>query len=284
MGERRRRGGCGALALIWRGFGSGGRGRGGGRVSFPFPFSRCRLALGLLTIRAVHDFLLHPDDFHLAQECLEGKTSALAYLQDVYREPLLAFLQGSGALPHEAREIVNELWSDCIAPQTGTTPKLARYNGACALRTFLNTITLNTLLTRRRREKRWHDLVSEDVADGATEDPGMAREARAAGDAPVEAPLLEIMREAIEAAFMACPAEDFVLLQLAHADDLHVLELAKMFDRTKSTLSRDVQRAGEEIAEATIQYVKAADPWLELKWEDFVELCGSASPACFGVE
>ena len=251
--------------------------------SFP-PLCRCRLALGLLTIPPVHDALLHPDDFHLAQECLEGKTSALAYLQDVYREPLLAFLQGSGALPPEAREIVNELWSDCIAPQTDTMPKLARYNGGCALRTFFNTITLNTLLTRRRRENRWNHLVSVEAAEAETEEIGTAPAARADDREPAEAPLLEIMREAIQAAFMACPAEDFVLLQLAHSDDLHVVELAQIFDCGIASVSRHVAKAGQGIAEATIQYVKAADPWLELKWEDFVELCGSASPACFGVE
>jgi len=232
----------------------------------------------------VHDALTHPDDFHLSQECLAEKTSALTHLQETYREPLLAFLQGSGAPPQEAAEIVNELWSDCIAPQTETVPKLARYNGNCALRTFLNTITLNTLITRRRREKRWIHLVSDDVADGETDAAAPAHGVPTGGDEPAEAPLLEIMREAIQAAFMACPAEDFVLLQLTHADGLHVVELAKMFDCGIASISRNIAKAAQEIAEATIQYIKATDPWLELKWEDFIELCRSASPACFGVE
>ena len=274
------------MTLIWRGFGKGG-GAAVGAVAPPCPprsLSRCRLALRLLTIRSVHDALPYPDDFHLAQECLEGKTSALAHLQENYREPLLAFLQGSGALPHEAGEIVTELWSDCIAPQTGMVPKLARYNGACALRTFLNTITLNTLLTRRRKDRRWDHLLTAQNTGNETGPAVTAATAPAEDAEPVEPPLLAIMREAIQAAFMACPAEDFVLLQLAHMDDLHVMELANMFGSTKSTVSRDVERAGREIAEATIQYIKATDPWLELKWEDFVELCGTASPACFGVE
>jgi len=242
------------------------------------------LPLPLSTIRAVHDALPHPDDFHFAQECLEGKTLALIHLQETYREPLLAFLQSSGAQPHEAREIVTELWSDCVAPQTGTAPKLARYNGACALRTFLSGVSLNTLLTRRRREKRWSNLVSDGAGDGETDGGVTAHQAPSDGHGKGETPLLEIMRDAIQAAFMACPAEDFVLLQLAHADDLHVMELARMFDRPKSTLSRDVQRAGQGIAEATIRHIKATDPWLELKWDDFLDLCRSASPACFGVE
>ncbi len=276
------------LTLVWFGFGKKG-GAAVGAVAPPYlPSFSLSSPRGLLTIPTVHPALPHPDDFHLALECLEGKASALVHLQETFREPLLAFLQGAGALPHEAGEIVTELWSDCIAPQTGSAPKLARYNGMCALKTFLCTITLNTLFTRRRRERRWSRLVTGNAAEGKAEpEPlGMAREIETPDDGGrhAEAPLLEIMREAIQAAFMACPAEDFVLLQLAHADDLHVMELAKMFGRTKSALSRDMQRAGEGIAGATLQYIKATDPWLQLQWEDFLDLCRSASPACFGVE
>ena len=223
----------------------------------------------------------HTDDFHLVQECLEGKTSALAHLQAAYREPLLAFLQGSGAPPHLAGEIVAELWSDCVASQNGTVPKLARYNGACALSTFLNTITLNALVSRQRRGQRWTAIMADgEPSAGDGEDSGWV----AGAAEPAEVPLLQLMREAIEAAFLACPAEDFVLLQLAHTDGLHVVELAKMFGYSTATVTRNVGRAGREIAEATMQYIKATDPWLELKWEDFLALCGTASPACFGVE
>ena len=153
---------------------SGGwRGRGGGCASLQAQLFRCRLALSLLTIRAVHAALTHPDDFHLVQECLEGKTSALTHLQAAYREPLLAFLQGSGASPPMAGEIVVELRSDCIASQTGTVPKLARYNGTCALSTFLNTIPLNALLTRRRRGQRWTAIMTDgEPTAGSVTDTG----------------------------------------------------------------------------------------------------------------
>ncbi len=229
----------------------------------------------------MQDAQSHTDDFHLVQECLEGKTSALAHLQKAYREPLLAFLQGSGAPPPLAGEIVAELWSDCVASQNGTGPKLARYNGMCALSTFLNTITLNALVSRQRRGQRWSNVV---IAGDPAGPDGDGADLVANPTDPAEVPLLQLMREAIEAAFLACPAEDFVLLQLTHTDGLHVVELAKMFGCGIATISRNVERAGREIAEATMQYVKASDPWLELKWEDFIALCGTASPACFGVE
>ena len=270
------------LTLIWLGFGRGGAAVGAAASPSFSQLSRCRLALRLLTIRAVHDALPQPDDFHLAQECIEGKTSALAHLQETYREPLLAFLQGAGARPHEAGEIIAELWSDCVVSQTDTAPKLARYSGTCALKTFLNAITLNVLLHRRRREKRTAEPFSDEQAVEGMDTGNSDAPANPAKG--VDESLLELMREAVQAAFMACPAEDFVLLQLAHLDGLHVVELAKMFDCGIASISRNVAKAGQEIAGATIHYVKATDPWLELKWEDFIELCGSASPACFGVE
>lgn len=168
-----------------------------------------------------------------------------------------------------------------MASQTGAAPKLSRYNGNCAVKTFLSAVTLNVLLHRRRREKRAAEPLPDEPVEGmdaanfhGPADPSIA----------VEEPLLKLMREAIQTAFMACPAEDFVLLQLAHMDGLHVVELAKMFDCGIASVSRDVRRAGGEIAGATMQYIKANDPWLELEWGDFLDLCRTASPACFGVE
>ena len=95
---------------------------------------------------------------------------------------------------------------------------------------------------------------------------------------------MEIMRGAVEAAFRECDAEDFLLVQLAHANGLLGRELARMFACSEAKISRDLERAKRKIAAATMGYVRAQDPWLELQWEDFVELCRVVSPACFGVE
>ena len=92
------------------------------------------------------------------------------------------------------------------------------------------------------------------------------------------------MRTAVESAFLNCDAEDFVLLQLAHCDELKLRELAVMFRCDNGTISRRLERAQQGINAATMARVKARDPWLELRWEDFVELCHSASPAFFDEE
>lgn len=226
----------------------------------------------------------HDDDFHLAQECLEGKLSALEHLQKSQREPLLAFLQSCGGKPSEAEEIVTELWADCVTSRNGTRPKLARYDGTCALKTFLSRVTLNVLLTRRRKETRRNELVPPALTpDGAAADGEDAADPGAADEAP-EAPLLELMRSAVQAAFASCPAQDFVLLLLAHRDGLRAPELAKMFGCCRGTIDSHVKDAGRGIKKVALRSIKARDPWLELQWSDFVELCRTASPACFGME
>ena len=239
------------------------------RISVEKRTSRC-------TVRGVSSREQHLPDFHLAERCIEHDATALALLQSTYGGPVRAYLVNAGASSDEARETVQCLWGDLLTPTANGRARLLNYDGSCKLLTWLNSVALNALLTRKRVDGRRQRRFPSSEEGGQIETPD--------DDPPVETPLLELLRDAVQFAFGNCPAEDFVLLQLAHADDLHVMELAKMFGRTKSALSRDMQRAGEGIAGATLQYIKATDPWLQLQWEDFLDLCRSASPACFGVE
>jgi DNA-directed RNA polymerase specialized sigma24 family protein len=137
----------------------------------------------------------------------------------------------------------------------------------------------------KRRQNRVRQVI---IDDRPLEDAVVANDATSPssdeGRGPAEAPLLEIMRGAVEAAFRECDAEDFVLMQLAHANGLLGRELAQIFSCSEAKISRTLERARKKIAETTMNHIRGQDPWLELQWEDFVELCRVASPACFGME
>ena len=231
------------------------------------------------------DALPFPDDFVLAQKCLDADPMAVRRLQETYRTPLLNYLVHAGALIEEARELVEELWADCLAERPERRPRLATYAGTSPLQGWLKAVALNSLLQAKRSEKR----VRKVILDGPPPEVGddsETSEAEAAADRhdSTEPPLLEIMRDSVQAAFRECDPEEFVLVQLAHTNGLRGRELARLFSCSDSKVRRSLETAREKIAAATLRHVRARDPWLELKWDDFVELCRVVSPASFGVE
>ena len=230
----------------------------------------------------------HLSDFHLCLECLDRKESAIVLLQQQFGPETLAYLIGAGGLPDEATEIVNSLWADLLTPVGDRPASLHRYDASCALQTWLNTVALNKLLTRKRTEQRWQRIISPDVSshevDGENDTRERATVTHVESDPAAfrEAPLIEIMQAAVEAAFLSCDPEDFVLLQLKHCDGLRGVELGKMFGCDESVISRRIDRAQDRIAAMTLEKIRETDPWLDLQWADFMDLCRTATPACFG--
>ncbi len=219
----------------------------------------------------------HHADLLFAQRCLKGDTSSLRDLQSTYARGIVTYLLSVGATSEEASGVVESLWGDLMGAANSEFPRFARYDGKSALQTWLNTVAFNGLLTFKRVEKRRarRFLGSEDLAD--IEDFVFAPD-------DIEAPLLLLIREAIEFAFAACPAEGFVMLHLEHIDRLDRDELSLLFGRSASTISRTLDAAREDVSQAALVFIRERDPWLELRWEDFVDLCRNATPKCFGLE
>ncbi len=173
-------------------------------------------------------------------------------------------------------------------PDESRQPRLALYEGRSSLVTWLNTVALNIFMDRKRRDER-ERLLMQPTAEEAPDSDEDEKAGRATpiGASPKECddpPLLDLMRRAIETAFQACAPEDFVLLQLSHCDGLRGLELAVMFRCHPSQITRRLASAQEGIATSVMQYVRQSDPWLDLRWEDFIELCSASTPTCFGLD
>ncbi len=56
-----------------------------------------------------------------------------------------------------------------------------------------------------------------------------------------------------------------------------------MFRCDTSTISRRLERASEGISRVALRHIEETDPYLFLKWDDFMELCRSGSPAYYEV-
>lgn len=226
-------------------------------------------------------------DLHLCQECLAGDATALGLLRGKIRNATVAYLITRGAEQKEVSDVVGSLWADLLAPRADRPPRLSCYRGAAALQTWLNTVALNNLLTHKRLEKQWQDLAPARLGASPGEgDDEISPLWSAAPEAssPEDILLIQIFQEAIETAFRLCAPEDFVLLQLKHLDGLLGAELGVMFHCDDSGISRRLEKAERQIRKAALQYIRETDPWLELKWPDFIELCRAATPACFGLD
>jgi DNA-directed RNA polymerase specialized sigma24 family protein len=215
----------------------------------------------------------HAIDFELAQKCLENDPKAIEELQETYSTPLVNYLKHRGATIEEAREVVSDLWGDCVMPRPERKPRLATYSGNAPLQAWLKVVALNSLLQRKRTPTPPSRPIDEEPIPAP---PGP--------ESRMEAPLVQLMKEAVQRAFQECEPEGFVLVQLAHTNGLRGWELARMFACSEAKISRTLESTRRTIEATTIRYIKAHDPWLEIRWEDFLELCRVAGPECFGVE
>jgi DNA-directed RNA polymerase specialized sigma24 family protein len=212
--------------------------------------------------------MTHSDDILLAQRCLDGAADAISSLHEEFGAQLIAFLIASGGSEAEARDIVRSLWTDCSVGSGKRLPRFWKYHGQCALILWLKAVALNELIDQKRRAAR-HCELSEGALAGATGRDGGAGNARAFWDAP----LFEIMREAILSALAKCPPQEMVMLQLVHINGLTQRELTRLWGWHESKISRALDAAMEAIASNTLHAVRRFDPWLDLAWPDLVDLC-----------
>jgi transcriptional regulator len=70
-----------------------------------------------------------------------------------------------------------------------------------------------------------------------------------------------------------------VLLRLVYLEGLTQREIAAVWSIDETKLSRLLRRAMETIATETTAYVRRRDPYLQLTWQDLIELCESSVDA-----
>ena len=229
----------------------------------------------------------HLEDFQLVQLAIDGDRHALQRLVAYFQAPLIKFLMHRGAAEQEAEEIAGEMWADCLAAGPTGSPRLASYDGNCQLSSWLNTVAVNRLISIKRKQARLSRLGFESINKPVNDDGGAATlESTIAGqrDLDSELPLIELLKEAIEAGFAACTPEQFVLIRLACADRLRFADLGRMWGCNPGTISRRLDEAKSLVERTALQYIRQADPWIELEWADFAQLCRSTSLGALGFD
>jgi RNA polymerase sigma factor (sigma-70 family) len=202
-------------------------------------------------------------DVDVVQQCLEGNDEAVSELKKRLTPFLSRVLASYGASKDEIDEILAQLWGDCL---TGPRPLFHVFNGKSALKSWLTAISVNRWISLKRREAQ-HARAMQHLAIDA-EQPGKST-------SQPDSAIIEILGPALRRAFAACEVEELILLQLVHVYGVTQREIASLWKWHESRVSRHIKRAEERIAQLTLQAVKETDPYLELRWTDFVELCRS---------
>jgi RNA polymerase sigma factor (sigma-70 family) len=211
------------------------------------------------------------DESELARKCRQGDVTALSHLREGYHADLTHILLSRGATPTETDDLVADLWADCIPGGDDQVSLLEKFSGNCSLRSWLATVLTRRWIDLKRKQSRRPE-VSHATGDGDSQDDIFQR-LPAPGSSNSESVLVELLQESLKAAFARCPAEAMVLLRLRYLHGVSQRELARMLGCHETKISRTLSAAMEEIEKATLREINRRDPWLQIEWQDLLEMC-----------
>jgi RNA polymerase sigma factor (sigma-70 family) len=220
----------------------------------------------------------HEQDLAFAQRVLAGNDSAAAELRSRYHGKIVGVLRARGASETEAEDLTADLWTDCFAARPNRQTLLTKFQGRCALESWLLTVATHRLVDLKRRQTF---RVEVPVSTESNEDFFDQRPGPEPASAPSEKQLVLLLREATRQAFAKGDAESILILKLVHLHQLTQREIARMWGWHESKVSRALDVTRENIARNILSELKRVDPWLELRWEDFVELCAGSTDMLF---
>ncbi len=206
------------------------------------------------------------------EAALTGDEAAAAAIRSPQANAQIeAILRNRGASATEAADLTADLWADCFGERGGRRPLLEKYSGKGPLGAFLTRTALNRLIDFKRRQKFRGQL------------PGAA-DPDALGDAfdrlPAEPDaddsedrLVGMLRKALLVAFAKVDPEKLAIMKLVNIHQLDQGQVAKMWGWSQSKVSRSISAVMVGIRDDTMAELQRIDPWLDLRWEDFISLC-----------
>jgi RNA polymerase sigma factor (sigma-70 family) len=211
------------------------------------------------------------EDLLQVQKCLHGDAAALGSLRERFDGTLRAILTGRGASATEAGDIVADLWGDCVVRGGEHPVLLEKYSGKCPLQGWLALVATNRWYDAKRREARGAKLMagrSEEFSPADVVD--QPREQTPAG---FDDAIVDLLRDCLKASFAACAPQEMVLLRLVFLHGVSQREVARALGWNESKLSRNLSQTMQNVQTKVLAEIKKRDPWLELSWRDFVDLC-----------
>jgi RNA polymerase sigma factor (sigma-70 family) len=212
------------------------------------------------------------DDAHLVRRCLAGDDAALLTLREQQYNRLVSIIIKRGATPTEASDLVADVWGELTTSRAGKPPLLEKYFAKCPLSAWLITVATRRFIDLRRRGRLFADLPG-DVTEK------LQNELSHPGDTalPPDGDLQDILRRAVAESFQACTPETLVMLKLIYLHRVSQRDIGRLWDWHESKVSRHMDRALTDIHHSLLDRIKNRDGFLDVHWEDFIDLCESTT-------
>ena len=214
----------------------------------------------------------HKSDFVLVQQFLSGDSQILDGWMTQFGRRLRLQLIHRGATPAETEELIANLWSDCVASGAEHPSLLEKYKGRVSLRSWLLTVATRRLIDVKRRQR----LTAAAPDDLGLEEEGaycLMERAPAEPEIGREDSLLDLLHRSLRGALDHCDPEDLLMLRLVHLHGITQREVGRMWAWQESKVSRRLSQTMRFIERETLRQVRRSDPWLQLTWQDFLDLC-----------
>ena len=212
------------------------------------------------------------EEHSLVVRCVEGDAEALTCLREMHHQFLCQRLAARGAGLPQTEDILADVWSECLPGRPDAGSLLEKYHGRVPLRAWLATVATHPFFDFKRREK-----ISTTATEHAAAEGFLPAGQESLSLDPLEGALAQTLRQALDAAFLACPAETLTMLRLVHVHGVTQREVGRMWRWNESKVSRAMSSGVRRIREHTLHSLRKHDPWLHLTWRDVVEVCGAAT-------
>lgn len=211
------------------------------------------------------------DDLEFAERVLSSDEKAAAELRERFHARLVGKLCARGAGATEAEDIVADIWSDCFA-KSGGTRLLRKFSGRSSLESWLGAVATNRLMDLKRRQRfRVESSATEDQPESLIDRQAAPQLQRS------EEALVALLHDALRRVWAQMDREQLLMLRLVHLHDISQREIARMWGWHESKVSRALDSVRGAIAKGVLAEVRRADPWLQLEWQDFADLCAGAT-------
>jgi len=187
---------------------------------------------------------------------------------------LVNVLVARGATALEAEDLLADLWGDCVSRNDDRPSLLDKFSGKCPVQNWLATVATHRFVDLKRRQKHRGELLPTGRDSGESETDAF-EQLPAASPNRSEGSLVDLLKNSLQSAFAKCAPEAMLMLRLVYLNTLTQREVGRMWGWHESKVSRCLTQAMTDIQTTTLSEIKRRDPWLDLAWEDFVELCES---------